>query len=103
VTDQTEYTPEPPRSQEDIDALVAFIQARVGPLRDAARYDSEEGRAFQALLDLALYIKGVAQSELSHGDDPSMPFHYLALAARRWGTHSDFQPTWDPYGIIRNA
>lgn len=97
-TDQTGYRPQPPRTQEDIDGLVVFICARVDPLRDAARYDSEEFKAFQAMLDLSFYIKGSAQADLKHGDDPWMQFHYLALVARKWDEHPDFQPAWkDPY------
>ncbi|WP_399559576.1 hypothetical protein OIA45_49030 (plasmid) [Streptomyces chartreusis] len=98
MTEQTEYTPQPPRTQGDIDALVSFVQARVKPLRDAARYDSEECKAFQALLDLTVYVKGSAEWELSRGEDPSMQFHYLALITRQWDEHPDFQRSWDPYG-----
>jgi hypothetical protein len=95
---QSTYTPPPPHTQEDIDALVSFIQARVKPLRDAARYDTEEHKALQALLDLTVYILGSAQAVLARGDDPHMEFHYLALVARQWQDHPDFQPAWDPYG-----
>jgi hypothetical protein len=98
MADQDTYLPPPPRTQEDIDALVAFIQARVKPLRDAARYDGEEYKALQALLDLTVYIKGSAESELARGDEPYMQFHYLALVTRQWNDHPDFQPAWDPYG-----
>lgn len=98
MTDQTEYTPQPPRTQADIDALVSFIQARVRPLRDAAQHRSEEYKAFQALLDLAVYVKGSAEWELSRGEDPSMQFHYLALITRQWEAHPDFQLAWDPHG-----
>jgi hypothetical protein len=98
MADQSTYTPPPPRTQEDIDALVSFIQDRVKPLRDAARYDTEERKALQALLDLSAYIKGSAESELARGDEPYMQFHYLALVARQWDGDSDFQSAWDPYG-----
>lgn len=98
MTQPTTYTPPPPRTQQDIDGLVAFIKARVKPLRDAARFDSEEYKAFEALLDLSVYIKGVAQADLARGADPSMQFHYLAQLARCWSKHPDFQPEWDPYG-----
>ena len=96
VTDQNPYTPPPPRTQEDIEALVAFIQARVKPLRDSAAYDSDEYRAFQALLDLAVYVKGVAQGEVGRGEEPYLEFHYLAVAARNWDGHPDFQAHWTP-------
>lgn len=86
------------RTAEDIYALVAFIQDRVKPLRDGARYDTEEHKALQALLDLAVYIKGSAESELARGDEPYMQFHYLALVSRQWDGHPDFQSAWDPYG-----
>lgn len=98
MTNQSTYTPPPPRTQEDIDALVAFIQAQVEPLRDAARYDTEECKAFQALLDIAVHIKGSAQAELKRGDEPFMEFHHLAVVARRWSSHPNFQPAWNPYG-----
>lgn len=98
MTDQPTYTPPPARTQEDIDALVSFIQARVKPLRDAAQYDSEEHKALQALLDLSVYIRGSAESELARGDEPYMQFHYLALVTRQWDGHPDFQSAWGPYG-----
>ncbi|MDX2800189.1 hypothetical protein [Streptomyces scabiei] len=97
MTDQPTYTPEPPHTQEDIDVLVAFVQARVKPLCDAARYDSEEAKALGGLLNLTYFIKGAAQAELERGDDPAMLFHYLALVARQWDDHPDFRPAWDPY------
>lgn len=100
MTDQTEYPTQPPRTQEDIDALVAFIGDRVKPLRNKAEFDSDEYKAFQALLDLAVYVKGSAEWELEQGNDPSMPFHYLALIARQWHGHPDFQPSWDPHGVM---
>ncbi|WP_159024379.1 hypothetical protein [Streptomyces scabiei] len=102
MTNESAYAPAEPYTQEDIDALVAFVQARVKPLRDAARYDSEEAKALGALLGLTYYVKGVAQAELERGDDPAMPFHYLALVARQWNDHPDFQPAWDPYGTRRS-
>lgn len=98
MTDQPTYTPFPDYNQEDIEALVSFIQARVRPLRDAARYDSEDFKAFQALLDVTVHLKGAAQSELNRGDSPSLEFHHLALVARQWDDHADFLPAWKPYG-----
>jgi len=98
MTDQTTYTPPPSYTQEDIDALVAFIQARVKPLRDAARHGSEKHKAFGALLNVSFYIQGSAQAELERGENPGMPFHYLARVAREWDDHPDFQSAWDPYG-----
>ncbi|MDX3283784.1 hypothetical protein [Streptomyces scabiei] len=102
MTNESTYAPSPPHTQEDIDALVDFIQARVKPLRDAARYDSEETRALGALLNLSFYIQGVAQAERERGENPAMPFHYLARVAREWDDHPDFKPAWDPYGTPRS-
>lgn len=81
-----------------MDELVSFLQARVKPLRDAARHRSEEQMAFQGLLDLSAYMKGSAEWELEQGKSPSMQFHYLAVIARQWHAHPDFQLSWDPHG-----
>jgi hypothetical protein len=102
MTNESTYAPPPPHTQEDIDALVDFIQARVKPLRDAARHDSEEAKALGALLSLTAYIQGVTQAELVRGENPAMPFYYLARVAREWNDHPDFQPAWDPYGTPRS-
>lgn len=93
MVDQDTYLPPPPRTQEDIDALVAFIRARVEPLRNEA-FGSEGYKAFQALLDIVFFSKGVAQAVLERGEDPSVQFYYLASAARNWDDHPDFQSDW---------
>jgi hypothetical protein len=88
------YTPPPAKTMDDIDKVIAFIKARVTPLRDSAPYTSDEERAHQALLDLTAVLKGAAKSEIARGDDPSMPHFYLTIAARQWDDHPDFLPEW---------
>lgn len=89
-----DYTPPPTKTMDDIDKVRDFIKARVTPLRNKAEPGSDEERAYQALLDMATVIGGVAQSEITHGDDPSMPHFYLSIAAQQWRTHPDFLPAW---------
>jgi hypothetical protein len=96
VTDPTKYTPRPHRTLEEIEALVAFIDARIEPLRVATKYDGEERKALQALANLVHYVKGLAKAEIKYGDDPSNEFHALAMAAWKWKDHPDWQPGWDP-------
>ncbi|MBP5918688.1 hypothetical protein F3K34_43680 [Streptomyces sp. LBUM 1486] len=94
MTQDDTYTPPPAKTMDDINALVAFIKARVQPLRDAVLSDTEEYKAFQALLDITVYTKGSAESEIEHGDSPSLQFHHLAMTASRWDDHPDFLPAW---------
>lgn len=88
------YTPPPAKTMDDIDKVIAFIKARVTPLLNKAEFGSDEGRAYQALLDLTAVTRGAAQAEIKHGDDPSMPHFYLTVAARQWHDHPDFLPEW---------
>jgi hypothetical protein len=98
MTEQSTYTPQPPFTQQEIDDLVSFIEARVEPLLNAALtaadYPSGERKALQALLNLAAYMKGYANAEISDGENPIVMFHSLALVARQWDEHPDFQPSW---------
>ena len=96
MSTETAYTPPPPRTIEDVEDLVSFIQARVTPLRDAARYNSEEFRAFQSLIDVAAFMLGAAQSVSLRGESPAMEYYYLAQIARRWHDHTDFKQSWRP-------
>lgn len=96
MTDQPKYTPRPQRTLDEIEALVAFIDARVEPARVATEYDSEERKALEALLNIVYYTKGIATETIKGGDDPSMPFHALAVVAWKWKDHPDFQPGWNP-------
>jgi len=96
VTDLTEYTPRPHRTLDEIEALAAFIEARVEPGRVAVEYGSEERTALEALLGLVHYTKGLAVAEVRRGDDPSVPFCGLSLVAWKWKDHPDWQPGWDP-------
>lgn len=96
MTEQSTYTPPPHFTQQEIDALVSFIQARVKPLRHTADYRSEEFKAFQGILTVAPYMKGIAAAEIRGGVDPSIMFHCLALIANQWDDHPDFQPSWRP-------
>jgi hypothetical protein len=95
MTDQPTYTPPAPRTQDEIDALVAFIRARVKPLRDRALSDTDEYKVSQALLDITAHTLGVAQSVLARGDDPSVEYSHLALISQRWDDHPDFQDAWN--------
>jgi hypothetical protein len=79
---------------DDIDKVRDFIKARVTPLRDKAEPNSDEERAYQALLDMATVTRGAAQSEVRGGEDPSMPHFYLCIAAQQWHDHPDFLPAW---------
>lgn len=92
------YTPPPAKTMDDIGKVIAFIKARVTPLLNKAeadcRFDSDEVRAYQALLDMAAVMKGSAKAEIAHGDNPSMPHFYLTVAARQWRNHPDFEPDW---------
>ncbi|MFF7476573.1 hypothetical protein [Streptomyces sp. NPDC008092] len=94
MTDQDPYTLPPKRTQQDIDALVAFIRCRVESLRDTARSNTEEYRVSQALLDITAYILGTAQAVIERGDNPGSQYGSLAVVARRWDRHPDFQPAW---------
>ena len=96
MTDLTEYTPRPHRTLDEIDALVAFIDARVEPARVGAEYGSEQRTALEALLGLVHYIKGMAQGEVNNGEDPSTQFYGLAMVAWKWKEHPDWQTDWDP-------
>jgi hypothetical protein len=91
MTDEDVYTP---RTRDEIDALVAFIRARVKPMRDGALSDTDEYKVAQALLDITAHILGVAQSVLARGGDPSVEYHHLALVTQRWNDHPDFQAAW---------
>jgi hypothetical protein len=93
MTQADAYIPPPAKTMDDIDKVIAFIKARVTPLR-CAPYPSDAERAYQALLDLTAVLKGAAQSEITRGDDPSMPHFYLTIAARQWSDHPDFLPEW---------
>lgn len=88
------YTLPPTKTMDDIDKVIAFIKARVVPLRAKAEAGSDEERAYQALLDMTTVIKGAARQEIEHGSDPSMPHFYLCIAAQQWRTHPDFLPEW---------
>lgn len=89
------YEMPPAKTRDDITKVIDFITARVKPLRDSASYNSDEGRAYQALLDMAAVLEGAAQSEIERGDNPAMPHFYLAIAARQWSNHPDFLPEWN--------
>lgn len=89
------YTTPPAKTTEDIERVVSFIRARVTPLRDKFPYDSDEGKAHQALLDMASMIKGSAASEVERGESPEMPHLYLTAAARQWDDHPDFLAKWN--------
>lgn len=88
------YTLPPAKTMDDINKVIAFIKARVTPLRDNAEYGSDEERAYQAMLDMATVISGSAKAEIDHGDDPAMLHFYLTTAARQWRGHPDFLPEW---------
>ena len=96
MTQADDYTPPPAKTMDDIDKVGDFIKARVTPLRDAERGlpRSDEERAYQALLDIVTVTKGSAEAEIARGDDPSMPYFYLTIAARQWSDHPDFLPEW---------
>lgn len=94
MTQADAYTPPPAKTMDDIDKVVAFIKARVEPLRSSAPHNSDEERAHQALLDMTTVMTGAARAEIAHGDDPSMPHFYLTTAARQWRDHPDFLPEW---------
>lgn len=94
MSTETAYTPPPPRTIEDIEDLVAFIAARVKPLRDAAHYQSDECRAFQALLDVSVCMHGAAQSVALRGESVVMEYHHLARIADQWRAHADFKQSW---------
>jgi len=97
VTDPTKYTPRPHRTAEEFEALVAFLDARIEPLRVATAYDSEERKALEALSSLVHYTKALAESEIKYGqDNPSNEFYALVTAAWKWKDHPDWQPGWDP-------
>jgi hypothetical protein len=87
-------TPRPAKTMDDIDQIATFIRARVEPLRYSAEVNSDEERAHQALLDIALVAQGVAQADVVRGDTPTMPFFYLLMAARQWRDHPEFLPEW---------
>lgn len=95
MTDNIEYALPPHRTLEEVEALVDFIEARVDPLRVAAEYGSEEREAFEALLNLVFFTKGVAQARARKGDEPYWEFHSLNVLARRWKQHPDHQSAWD--------
>ena len=88
------YTLPPAKTMDDIEKVISFIEARVKPLRDKAPYNSDTERSHQALLDMVTVTRGVAQSEISHGADPVMPYFHLTIAARQWRHHPDFLPQW---------
>ena len=94
MTEQSTYRPPPPFTQQEIDDLVSFIQDRVKPLRDAAGHRSEDFKAFQGILSLVPFMKGVAMAEIQSGHDPSTIFHALRQIADQWDDHPDFQPSW---------
>lgn len=94
MTDEIDYTPRPHRTLEEIEDLAAFIEARVEPVRAAAAHGSDEHEAFEALLNLVAFTKGGAEASVQNGNDPYWQFHSLAVAARRWKGHHDFQAGW---------
>lgn len=96
MSTETAYTPPPPRTIEDVEDLVSFIRARVTPLRDAARYDSEEFRAFQSLIDVAVFMHGAAKSVALRGESLAMEYYYLTQIAAQWRAHADFKQSWRP-------
>lgn len=94
MTQADAYTPPPAKTMDDINKVADFIKARVWPLPNTVPPNSDQERAFQALLDLLAVLKGSAQSEVARGDDPSMEHFYLTIAARQWNDHPDFLPEW---------
>jgi hypothetical protein len=94
MTQADAYTPPPAKTMDDIDKVADFIKARVEPLHSGVPYNSDEGRAYQALLDMVTVTQGAAQAEIKRGDDPRMPYFYLTVAARQWRKHPNFLPEW---------
>jgi hypothetical protein len=92
VTDA--YIPPPAKTMDDIDKVIDFIKARVTPLRDSARGDSDDERAHQALLDLTTVLRASAQAQIDRSDNPAMLHFYLTIAARQWDDHPDYLPEW---------
>ncbi|KPI31363.1 hypothetical protein OV320_2579 [Actinobacteria bacterium OV320] len=84
----------PAKTMDDINKVADFIKARVEPLRASAKYDSDQRRAHQALLDMVSVAQGSAWAETARGDDPRMEYFFLATAAREWRGHPDFLPEW---------
>ncbi|MFE6405165.1 hypothetical protein [Streptomyces alboflavus] len=84
----------PQRTLDDVTALADFITARVKPLRDAVLSDTDEFRAFQALLELVAFTSGVASGVSEEGRSPNVQFFCLRATAQRWADHPDFLPTW---------
>jgi hypothetical protein len=79
----------------DIEALEAFIKARVTPLHRKAAYKSEELRAFQALLDAVTVTIGSAEAATKQDQYLGMQRLTLAVIARQWNDHPDFQAEWN--------
>lgn len=79
----------------DIEALEAFIKARVAPLHRDAVYKSEELRAFQALLDAVAITTGSAEAATKQGEYLGLQRLSLAVIARQWSDHPDFQAAWN--------
>ena len=82
---------------DDINALKAFIRARVRPLRTKAPSDSDEFRAAEALLSLVSVVSGVADATAKRAEPVDLECFYLATAAQEWQGHPDFQPVWARY------
>ncbi|WP_158935114.1 hypothetical protein [Streptomyces capuensis] len=79
----------------DIEALGAFIKARVTPPHRKAAYKSEELRAFQALLDTVAVVTGSAEAAAKQGEYLGMQRLSLAVIARQWKEHPEFQVSWN--------
>ncbi|MER5277828.1 hypothetical protein ABT025_18995 [Streptomyces sp. NPDC002809] len=79
----------------DIEALGAFIKARITPLHEKAAYRSNELRAFQALLDTVVVVTGSAETAVKQGEYLGMQRLSLAVIARQWKDHPDFQAAWN--------
>jgi hypothetical protein len=82
---------------DDVNALKAFIRARVRPLRTKVSSDSDEFRAAEALLDLVSVVSGVADATAKGAEPIDTECFYLATAAQAWQGHPDFQPAWRQY------
>lgn len=79
----------------DIEALGSFIKARVTPPHQKAEYKSEELRAFQALLDTVAVVTGSAEAATKRGEYLGVQRLSLAVIARQWKEHPDFQAAWN--------
>lgn len=79
----------------DVEALEAFIKDRVTPLHREAAYKSEELRAFQALLDVVTVTMGSAEATMRQGKYLGVQRYALAVIARQWRDHPDFQASWN--------